>query len=334
LVDGQIVVVYAEQSRKGDLDLAAHVVDTQTGDTSTVEISDERIAEAADVAAAEAFSTRVDQEIAIELATAAGAAVSHINGLPITTAEPVDVGAGWIQLRDDGWLTVSPDAGYAGPIAFNYTIGGVSNEPEVTSHVTVNVAKDAPSAFALSNRTAGLAEDVSTTADIKLAEIDISDADVSTENLSLAGLDADLFKIMGNTLYLKAGVDLDFDTNPKLSVEIQANRPATQSQAVNFTLDVEDANGPAALDDYLTVDTFVFAPGFGETGNTDDGAREVIDMSSSAYATFQELLDSGALMQSGEDVVITFDPTDPDHSDRVTLRGIELSVLTSADFKF
>lgn len=66
----------------------------------------------------------------------------------------------------------------------------------------------------------------------------------------------------------------------------------------------------------------------------DDEVREVIDMSSSAYSTFQELLDSGALMQSGDDVVITFDPTDPGASDRITLRGIELSVLTSADFKF
>ena len=323
------------RGRRGDLDLAAHVVDTQTGDTSTVEMSHQLVAAAADVAAAaEAFSTGVDQEIAIDLATAAGAAVSHINGLPITTAEPVDVGAGWIQLRDDGWLTVSPDAGYAGPIAFDYTIGGASSRPDVTSHVTVNVAKDAPSALALSNQTAGLAEDVSTAADIKLAEIDVSDADVSTENLSLAGLDADLFKIVGNTLYLKAGVDLDFDTNPKLSVEIRPNGSATQDQAVNFTLDVKDTNGSAALDDYLAADTFVFAPGFGETGSIDDGVREVIDMSSSAYATFQELLDSGALMQSGEDVVITFDPTDPDHSDRITLRGIELSVLTSADFKF
>jgi hypothetical protein len=335
LVNGQIVVVYAEQGKRGDLDLAAHVVDTQIGDTSTVEISDQHTAVVADVVTpAEAFSTGVDQEIAIDLATAAGAAVSHINGLPITTAEPVDVGAGWIQLRDDGWLTVSPDAGYAGPIAFDYTIGGVSSRPDVTSHVTVNVAKDAPSALALGNQTTGLAEDVSTAADIKLAEIDVSEADVSTANLSLAGLDADLFKIVGNTLYLKAGVDLDFDSNPKLSVEIRPNGSATQDQAVNFTLDVKDTNGSAAPHDYLAADTFVFAPEFGEGDSMDAEVREVIDMSSSAYSTFQELLDSGALMQSGEDVVITFDPTDPGASDKITLRGIELSVLTSADFKF
>jgi hypothetical protein len=46
------------------------------------------------------------------------------------------------------------------------------------------------------------------------------------------------------------------------------------------------------------------------------------------------LLDSGALVQDGVDVVIMIDPHDPAHSDKIILRGVELSHLTSSDFKF
>ena len=133
-----------------------------------------------------------------------GLTISHINDVPITLETPVDVGCGGVQLREDGWLTVNPDAGYTGQLAFDCTVAGTADGADSKSHVIINV-------------------------------------------------------------------------------------------------DVE---------------------------------REVIDLGSTGYTTFQELLDSGALVQAGEDVVITFNPDDPAGVHKITLKGVELLALSEPDFKF
>jgi hypothetical protein len=330
LVDGQIVVLYTEQSKNGSLDLAAQVIDANTGNTSTVDIAQAIDSSASEpggtndqVIAVSNLSTAVDQEIAVNvLETAPGAIVSHINGEPITASEPVDVGSAWVQLREDGWLTISPNAGYEGEIDFEYTVSGGTGEAALTSRVKISVEDDR-----------GENEDQQ---GIKLADLDVSDGELSTAGLTAAGLDADMFQIVGNTLYLKAGLEFDFNTNASLTVEVRADGSSHPDTAVNFTLSVADSSGPGNMEAHLIADTFLFAPGFGDGSGYghDSETHEIIDMSSSPYATFQELLDSGALVQDGHDVVITLDPTDPYHSDKITLRGIELSALTSADFKF
>jgi hypothetical protein len=135
---------------------------------------------------------------------------------------------------------------------------------------------------------------------------------------------------------LKAGIDLDLETKPTLSIEIRAGGDSGPDEQINFTLDIENASASNASDSHAFSDTFVFAPGLGSTASQSGQAtdsREIIDLSSSGYATFQQLLDSGALVQDGADVVITTNPDDPAHSDKIILRGIELSHLTSSDFK-
>ena len=64
------------------------------------------------------------------------------------------------------------------------------------------------------------------------------------------------------------------------------------------------------------------------------GLDHVIDLSNSGYPTFQALHDAGALVQVGEDVEITLSVTDPSHPEKVLLRSVNLSSLTSSDFKF
>jgi hypothetical protein len=137
--------------------------------------------------------------------------VSRINGLPITTADPVDVGSAWVQLREDGRLTVNPNAGYAGRIAFECTVVGADARPHAHRAV-VDVVGD-PAA-------AGLAESSAMASDIKLADMAANDNALDTDGLSQAGLYADMFKIVGTTLYLKAGVELDFGTKPASSSEV------------------------------------------------------------------------------------------------------------------
>ena len=199
------------------------------------------------------FSTGVDHEIAINvLADNADPSltVSHINGNSITMAMPVDVGFGWVQLREDGLLAVSPDLGYTGRITFDYAVTG---------------------------------------ADGRTYE---SDATVSVE---------------------------------------ASETPATPITPNSASASSDDALFGNAASDFSVIALGLSWPS--QPGGAND-THEIIDVSSSGYATFQQLLDSGALVQVGADVVITIDPMDPLTSDKITLRGIELSVLSDSDFKF
>ena len=327
LVDGQIVVVYAEQGNKGNLELAAQVIDGQTGSTSALSV-DQAMSTAGSAhdytVSVSSLSTDVDQEIAVNVFDSdSDAAVTHINGKPITASEPIDVGSGWVQLREDGGLTFSPDSGYSGDVAFDYTLSNKGSGSSHKGRVEISVESDQKADSA--------------TVGVKLADLELSDGEISTDGLTAAGLDPDMFKIVGNMLYLKAGLEFDFNTAPSLTVEVRAHGGSEPETSANFTLDVADNSGSGSVGHELAADVFVFARGFGEGSSGHhhyDDSREVIDMSSSPYSTLQELIESGALVQAGEDIVITMDPTDPDHSDKITLRGIELSSLTSSDFKF
>jgi hypothetical protein len=331
LPDGQIVVVYAEQKSGGDVDLAAQVFDVGTDDGAG-----ERAQHAVDLgnvlAADNTFSTHIDEETAINpLANdlGAGLTIARINDVPISMATPVDVGSGWVQLREDGWLTVTPDAGYRGPIAFEYTVAGAKDGVAANGSVVVNVeASEAPAAVTLLNQVTAVTEDVAAAGDLKVADIALADGELGTDSLSLTGLDASMFKIVGSALYLKHGIELDFETKPTLSIEIQSSHGGGHDGAASFALNV--ASSGETLLPLAPDDTFDFEPAYAA-----HSGHEVIDLSDSAYATLQELIDSGALVQAGDDVVITLDPGDlTDPHNIVTLKGVDLSALSATDFKF
>jgi Ca2+-binding RTX toxin-like protein len=68
-----------------------------------------------------------------------------------------------------------------------------------------------------------IAENASTAVHTKIANIAVTDVDGGANNLSLSGLDAGLFEIVGATLWLKAGAHLDFEANPVLDVTVNVN---------------------------------------------------------------------------------------------------------------
>jgi hypothetical protein len=278
-------------------------------------------------------TTCVDEETAINPlgnALGSGLSISHINGVPITTANPVDVGSAWVQLREDGWLTVTPDAGQTGEIAFDYSVAGTTNDAHPKGHVVVNVETSmAPAAVTLLNQATAVAEGVSTASALKVADIAVADGELGTDGLSLTGLDAGMFKIVGNALYLKEGIELDFESKPTLSVEILATHASELDRGANFTLSVASSDGMTSTFS-APGDAFVFDPGYGET----TGNHSLIDMSSTRYMTFRELIDSGALTQEGDNVVIALNPDDPADPHMIILKGVSLSDLSEADFRF
>ncbi len=322
LTEGQIVVVYAEQGSRRDTDLAAHIVDVTELIGSPSVASTELSPSTPDTGgAAEAtqYSTEVDQEIAIDPLSGAGPGlnIARVNGEPIDATTPIDVGAAWVQLRDDGWLTVCPDSGYEGPINFEYTVAS-PNGGETVSNVTVSVATAATPADATAfNQLTSLAEGA-IPANLSMGNL-ADDSHLGTEALSIAGLDASLFTIVGSTLYLKGGVELDFDTAQSLT-----NKPLAASEPGALTYAVAGGSNEAEIGGVELTATQ-------DDENDSDGEP---DISFSGYATFRRLMDAGALAQVGDDVVITLDLGDPDAPHTVTLRGVSLSSLTDAEFKF
>ena len=101
--------------------------------------------------------------------------------------------------------------------AFTFTI------PEITS---VPVA---PS-ISVNSLVITLSESTDTAAMVKVAEIVVSDPDGGTNNLGLSGPDAVLFTIIGSELFLKSGIQLDFETNSSLEVTVEVDDPAFSHQ--------------------------------------------------------------------------------------------------------
>lgn len=116
--------------------------------------------------------------------------------------------------------------------------------------LTVTDVNEAPTAVALANATTSLAENTSTASRIKLADIVVTDDALGTNSLSLSGADAAIFAIVGTSLFLEAGVVLDFETKRSYSVMVAASdgslagsTPVTQS----FALAVTDVTQPPTI---------------------------------------------------------------------------------------
>jgi hypothetical protein len=88
-------------------------------------------------------------------------------------------------------------------------------------------------------------------ADTLLSTIAITDDGSGTNTLSLSGSDAASFRIVGNQLFLKAGVVLDFETKSSYSVRVNVDDTTvggTPDAFVDFTLTITDVNeAPTAV---------------------------------------------------------------------------------------
>jgi len=94
----------------------------------------------------------------------------------------------------------------------------------VSTNYKLNVTNvnEPPTALVLSNVTSTLNENTDTIAPIKVGNIAIIDDALGSETLSITGADAHNFEIVSNTLYLKAGVVLDFESKANYAITINA----------------------------------------------------------------------------------------------------------------
>jgi hypothetical protein len=104
--------------------------------------------------------------------------------------------------------------------------------------------QDGPS-VALSAALTTVAEDLDTSARVKVADIVITDDGVGTNVLALDGADAALFEIDGAELFLKAGAVLDFETAASLDVSVtvdDADFGETPDDTAVLSIAVTDVN--------------------------------------------------------------------------------------------
>jgi hypothetical protein len=156
-------------------------------------------------------------------------------------------------------------------------IGGATLTVDHTLGVTdVN---EAPTGVALANAVATLVENTDTTNRTKLADIDVTDDALGTNEISLTGADAASFEVDGLELFLKAGEMLDFESQASYEV----------------TVNVEDSlvvGAPVSVEHTLSVTPIrvftVNSTGDGGDTNPGDGVAEDADGNTTLRAAIEE----------------------------------------------
>lgn len=121
--------------------------------------------------------------------------------------------------------------------------GGSIDFPELWVFAPSTVPNAAPTGLSVNGAVTSVIENSSTASPIRLGEIVVVDDGLGTNVLSLADTDASFFELVGNTLFLKAGTILDFETKSSYQITLQvddATLGTTPDATEPFTLTVTD----------------------------------------------------------------------------------------------
>ncbi|WP_231387362.1 ExeM/NucH family extracellular endonuclease, partial [Dolichospermum circinale] len=121
--------------------------------------------------------------------------------------------------------------------------GGNISYPQLWVYAPSAIPNQAPTGLVLDNKVLAIAENTSTTAAIKIADITITDDGLGINTLSLSGADASFFEINDTAFYIKAGTTLDYETKTSYSVTINVDDATLGNNpdaTANFTLAVTD----------------------------------------------------------------------------------------------
>ncbi|GAB5513224.1 MAG: DUF4347 domain-containing protein [Rhodopirellula baltica] len=131
------------------------------------------------------------------------------------------------------------------------TLGsGIDSSTDFT--LTVTDVNEAPS-FSIVDPITVVAEDEDLSGGLKVAELDVTDDLLGAETFSLSGDDAALFEVIGNELWLRAGITLDAITNPNLDVTIDlddASLGGGSEDTKSLQIQVTTTNTPPTLGDW------------------------------------------------------------------------------------
>jgi Subtilase family/SdrD B-like domain/CARDB/RTX calcium-binding nonapeptide repeat (4 copies) len=196
--------------------------------------------------------------------------VSTINHLKVADISITDDGEGTNNLSLSGtdassfeiidnqlYLKAGINLNFEGKPSYAVTVevddATVGSSPDALANLTLNIidVNEAPSAITLVNTLASVAENTSITTRLKVANINVTDDAIGTNNLSLIGADAGNFEIVGTELYVKAGSSLNFESNSSYAFQVAVDDATignTPDAVTNFTFSITDVNeAPTAI---------------------------------------------------------------------------------------
>jgi hypothetical protein len=154
-----------------------------------------------------------------------------------------------LHLRANVSLNAASNPSLDVTVHLDDTAIGTGFEQTLNYSITVIDVNSAPT-ISMTPVLLAIAENTSTTAAIKVADIIVIDDGTGTNATSLVGPNASSFELQtgGTELYLRAGTLLDFESLSSLTLSIQVDDPSipgTPDDSVSFTLAVQDANDVA-----------------------------------------------------------------------------------------
>ncbi len=98
--------------------------------------------------------------------------------------------------------------------------GGDIDHPQLWVYSPSAAPNQAPTDVALTNQTTSLAENTNTVTRLKVADVEITDDGLGTNDLAVTGPDAASFEVDSNGLYIAAGTTLDYETQISYEVSV------------------------------------------------------------------------------------------------------------------
>ncbi|MGR3739192.1 MAG: cadherin-like domain-containing protein [Limimaricola soesokkakensis] len=178
-----------------------------------------------------------------------GSDVDRGDALSFVAGATAPVGGSVVIDAETGAYVFTPDENFNGTASFSYAVSdGEARSAEKIIEIGIAAVNDAPTDLDLGNATVaestyGATIGMLTTTDVDLTREGDSHGYAITGVTDASGnaLAADgLFEIVGNTLKLKDGAALDFETNPSYRVEVTTTDAVGATYAKIFDLTVED----------------------------------------------------------------------------------------------
>jgi uncharacterized protein YjiK len=133
--------------------------------------------------------------------------------------------------------------------------GGDIAHPQLWVYSPSSQPNQAPTAVTLTHQAGAITENTNTTSRLKVADVDVADDGLGTNNLTVTGPDASSFVVDATGLYLKAGTVLDYEAKTSYDVSVAVDDPGVgatpDATSAPLTLQVTDVadegSSPASL---------------------------------------------------------------------------------------
>lgn len=149
------------------------------------------------------------------------------------------IGSGNVSLIPLDVLDLDGDLNLSEPVPFDQR--GLGYRRFSSSSVAMGALEVTPPVVTLTNRVVSMVENTNTSSRKRVADIDIFHDGLGINVLSLTGADAASFEIVGNQLFLKAGVVLNFEAKATYLVTVNVDDTRftpNPDSSTNFTLNV------------------------------------------------------------------------------------------------